>query len=580
MAEATQTHETDAPVEVAPPPSAMRIESIRIKNFRSYEDTKLDCSPFNILVGRNNHGKSNFIEALEWFYTGKSAPNEIRRNGSNNEPPNNEPIEVEVTFSNVQEGLKEISNTANQEKIRNIINEHDVLRVRRSSSSDPKKREIQNPSTSEWQVQPCGADSTFNNCIPRFEFVQTTKNLKEIAAYKSTSPIGQLLSGLLQSVLNKDDSSEFKDFLEKFDALFGDKDPNTGNPSQVRSALNEIGNSVKEHLENQFPDCKDVSFDITPPEPEDLLKGYRTTLDDGVITSAEEKGDGMQRALMLAIIKAHADFRREDAVGRSFIFFIDEAELHLHPTAQRQLKESLLKLAQTQDQVFITTHSSVFIADTHEDQSLFSVTKEDGITNIAPIKNKTDLQNTVFELLGGSPADLLLPPNFLIVEGPSEVALLKGLLRKFYVNKPNIQIISACGDDEAIRNQYDAVNKILNIPDGKAVYCNKIVVLLDKPDAGKTERFETFKRNNSQLESSDRLFVLSTETLEDCYPSQLNTSCPHSNKVKKARWMAEQLTKEQFENDMETVFKAVSKCWNLAFSENRTEEDIGSGGGT
>ena len=567
MAEATQTqtHETDAPVEVVPPPSAMRIESIRIKNFRSYEDTKLDCSPFNILVGRNNHGKSNFIEALEWFYTGKSAPNEIQRNGSNNEP-----IEVEVTFSNVQEGLEGISNTANQQKIRNIINEHDVLRVRRSSFSDPKKREIFDPSREDWQVQPCGADSTFNNCIPRFEFVQTTKNLREVAAYKSTSPIGQLLSGLLQSALNKDDSSEFKDFLEKFDALFGDEDPHTGNPSQVRAALNEIGNSVKEHLANQFPDCRDVSFDITPPEPEDLLKGYRTTLDDGVITSAEEKGDGMQRALMLAIIKAHADFRREDAVGRSFIFFIDEAELHLHPTAQRQLKESLLELAQTQDQVFITTHSSVFIADTHEGQSLFSVTKEDGITNIAPIKNKADLQNTVFELLGGSPADLLLPPNFLIVEGPSEVALLEGLLRKFYNNKPNIQIIPARGDDEAIRNQYDAVNKILSIPDGKAVYGNKIVVLLDEPDADKTERFENFKQNNSELESSDRLFVLPKKNLEDYYPSQLNTSCPRSDKVKKAKWMAKKLTKEQFENDMKIVFEAVSKCWDLAFSEDGT----------
>lgn len=82
----------------------------------------------------------------------------------------------------------------------------------------------------DWQVQPCGTDPAFNNCIPRFEFVQTTKNLKEVASYKNTSPIGQLLSGLLQSVLNKEDSTEFREFLDKFDALFGEEDPNTGNP--------------------------------------------------------------------------------------------------------------------------------------------------------------------------------------------------------------------------------------------------------------------------------------------------------------------------------------------------------------
>ena len=65
--------------------SAMRIKSIKIKNFRSYEEAELDCTNFNILVGRNNHGKSNFIEALEWFYEGKASLEDIRRNGAGND---------------------------------------------------------------------------------------------------------------------------------------------------------------------------------------------------------------------------------------------------------------------------------------------------------------------------------------------------------------------------------------------------------------------------------------------------------------------------------------------------------------
>ncbi|USE34050.1 ATP-dependent endonuclease [Endozoicomonas sp. SCSIO W0465] len=120
------------------------------------------------------------------------------------------------------------------------------------------------------------------------------------------------------------------------------------------------------------------------------INGNLAELDDGVNTTAADKGDGMQRALMLSIIKAHADFRREEALGRSFIFFIDEAELHLHPTGQRQLKNSLLELTRGagNDQVFITTHSSVLIADGDQDQqqSFFKVTKENKKTQIEVIR--------------------------------------------------------------------------------------------------------------------------------------------------------------------------------------------------
>jgi len=65
-----------------------------------------------------------------------------------------------------------------------------------------------------------------------------------------------------------------------------------------------------------------VSFEVKSPEFDDLLKNFETRVDDGVETYAHEKGDGMQRALMLAIIQAYAGHRKqkEDA-GKSFLFF-------------------------------------------------------------------------------------------------------------------------------------------------------------------------------------------------------------------------------------------------------------------
>ena len=46
----------------------MKISRITVNNFRSIEHAAIEPSAFNVLVGQNNHGKTNFFEAIEWFY--------------------------------------------------------------------------------------------------------------------------------------------------------------------------------------------------------------------------------------------------------------------------------------------------------------------------------------------------------------------------------------------------------------------------------------------------------------------------------------------------------------------------------
>ena len=290
-----------------------------------------------------------------------------------------------------------------------------------------KNRYIYHSDLGKWEKQLTGVDAAFNNCIPRFEFVLTSKNLKDVSAYKSTTPIGQMLGGVIADALELDPT--YQEFLQKFDEVF--KSPN----SSVKKILQNTSSQVKEHLVLQFPDCRSVDFRVDVPDFDEFLKSYTTTLDDGVLTDAVSKGDGMQRALMLAIIKAHADMRRDESLGRAFIFFIDEAELHLHPSAQRQLKSALLSLAKGVDQVFITSHSSVFLADEAPQQSSFLIEKENGATS-AELLIKNKRKRAVFELLGGSPADLLLPANLLIAEGPSEVQFLNIVIERFYSQMP------------------------------------------------------------------------------------------------------------------------------------------------
>jgi len=125
------------------------------------------------------------------------------------------------------------------------------------------------------------------------------------------------------------------------------------------------------------------------------------------------------------------------------------------------LKAALLELSQSVDQVFITTHSSVFIADDHPDQTVFKVEKVEKYTNVEAI-DKFAKQHVVYGLLGGNPSDLLLPANFMIVEGPSEDAFLHIIVKRFYSDKPAIQVVAACGDDERQRQNMEAINLVLH----------------------------------------------------------------------------------------------------------------------
>lgn len=302
------------------------------------------------------------------------------------------------------------------------------------------------------------------------------------------------------------------------------------------------------------------------PAFDEFLKSYTTTLDDGVLTDAVSKGDGMQRALMLAIIKAHADMRRAESLGRAFIFFIDEAELHLHPSAQRQLKNALLSLAEGVDQVFITSHSSVFLSDLAPEQSSFLIEKENGATS-AELLTKNKRGRAVFELLGGSPADLLLPANLLIAEGPSEVEFLNIVIERFYSHKPSIQIVAAGGDDHRQAVYLKDVNKIFSVVDTSPIYKKQAILLLDKPNGGdKEKRLAAFLDDHPYLKRNNQVFTLPVETLEEYYPDKYKTESTNKNrKVKLAKQIGNDISEDDFTKHMIVVYNAFMACFEKAY---------------
>lgn len=321
------------------------------------------------------------------------------------------------------------------------------------------------------------------------------------------------------------------------------------------------------YLEKQFADCNKVVFEVAPPIFEDLLKNFDTSIDDGIYTDADEKGDGMQRALMLAIIQTYADFRKaHEDTSKFFLFFIDEGELHLHPTAQRKLKNALVELSQRGDQVFINTHSSVLVVDEQENQSIFKVEKINKETNVTLV-NQLEKPYIVYELLGGSPSDLLLPKNFLIVEGKSDLEFLSKVISRHYSEQPVIQIIPADGDILQVTRSLNAVEQIFK-PIQTSIYKDKVVIVIDKHEQKQIKNFNT---SHPTLSTKGQFFQISTDSLEEYYPITWKKKGDYvkkmsgDEKLELARLVGDNITKQDFEKEM-SVFKAsLDKCWLNCF---------------
>ena len=59
----------------------MRISKIIVENYCSIQRIEVLPNKFSVFVGQNNHGKTNFFEAIEWFYTDKSSKVDEHFNG-------------------------------------------------------------------------------------------------------------------------------------------------------------------------------------------------------------------------------------------------------------------------------------------------------------------------------------------------------------------------------------------------------------------------------------------------------------------------------------------------------------------
>jgi len=127
-----------------------------------------------------------------------------------------------------------------------------------------------------------------------------------------------------------------------------------------------------------------LEVDFSGYDPNNYTKSLRIQGKEGNdIRSLDEMGTGEQQVLLLSFIKSYM----EVFTNENFVLIIEEPEAHLHPLAQRWLKEYMLQMCEAGIQVVISTHSTEFLDAKYLD-SLVRVYKENGITKIKQINAK------------------------------------------------------------------------------------------------------------------------------------------------------------------------------------------------
>lgn len=489
----------------------MRLKQVRIWNFLSVQDLTLDFDNTTVLVGPNNHGKSNILRALNFFFNGceKKSWEQLVTNKIN------DAIEVQAIFSDVIRFVP-LLNSKHQEAFRGKISADDTIVLTRRMLVDTQNSEdlklIEDGQSSEL---PTGRDSFLSPILPRFEYIPTSLMLGDVSKIQKTNYLGKMLF----DILDKSSVDSTDGFSNHWNAI-RDLLNSHGNDSPL-GGLGILEGEITANLQREFPECSGVSIVANLPSLQELTKGFTVNIDDGMLTNADAKGDGVQRALVFSILRTYQELQTRNKMASDpasfvppIVFALDEAELHLHPRAQRDLAETLQKIGAGSDQVILTTHSFI-LAQKREGQKVHAIEKGERGTLLCASSKKE-----VIELLGVMPSDVDLPDNIIIVEGVSDEIFLKKLLE--LRGYGGIAVHYAEGDSK-VSAAGEALDQMFKTLSYSPIYCNRVCVMVDqqKPVCNHANEFRQYFCRGDDDGGMRRVLELTQPAIEFYYPKSI-----------------------------------------------------------
>lgn len=493
----------------------MKIKTLEIKNWRSIKELKVTAQDLMIIIGQNNHGKSNLLSAILFFF------GEIKHQ--------------DLDFSQGAEDLFvyiEFSELDDQDKktFEKYVTQQETIKVRKvaylggsfeykgwiqtcledylkeENVGNYTSRETANSLPFYPYLPPAGRlskqqiieaqqkyiQSNIRNLTFSYElektnfmglksvakgifgevyFLPAIKNAADDFASKDTSVFGKLLGEVVETMSQHNEDQQgtkqqLANLFSKFSKYINGVE-NTERPKQLSDLENELS---KELLSwNAYFD-----IELNIPDIDSVLKSNASVwINDGTRTDIARKGHGLQRAVTIALIQLIAKRQLQSnqdsettnrKVSKSRYFIFEEPELYLHPQAQRSLFDSFVELSTSGNQVILCTHSSNLIS-IDKYKSIYIIKKENEQYGSKVTQCEEDLfdgnQKNEWNLsywINPDRGELFFAEKVILVEGQTDKVILPALADKLGVFKHSYTVID-CGSKQNIPLYIKLMNK-------------------------------------------------------------------------------------------------------------------------
>lgn len=411
------------------------LRKLKVSNFRSIKEHEFAFRGFSVLIGKNNCGKSNILDAIAVLLEGTAKSVEEADYWDKTKP-----IVLEGEFENVGNYLALCSSDKSRKTVGDMIGADGVLRLRRSYGPGVEKPgglvtvDAQTGGDSPLKT---GIDAELKRLLPEVIYIKALADVSDEASGKTSATLGKLLGQILANLQAKAQPELDKAFATAMRLL----NVVDGQDERVQE-LREVEKDITDLLRETFTESS-VRLNVDLPDVKRLLADVAIDVDDGQVTAFYRKGHGLQRALYLSLIRALAKRVRSSqqaSLLRPFILLFEEPELFLHPSSQEQMRDALAQLSE-HNQIAIATHSpSMVSVETFRQLVLVRRIRDPqpqgsakpGFVTVSvppvgggqPTPDEKDLLN-ILNLHRAS--RVFFFSRVLLVEGPSDVHLLNAM---------------------------------------------------------------------------------------------------------------------------------------------------------
>jgi predicted ATP-dependent endonuclease of OLD family len=399
---------------------------LKIKNFGPIKEDEVYFNDFTFFVGRNNAGKSHYLKAIETLLATKMPSKEemvLLQNDKTKE------VLIEGHFVGVENFTKLASASNHKEAIEQEIKDGVLRVVRVLDPNDEEKTNFGIYKGDGTIHNPRGFTTNLLGVLPDFISIWATADTIDELKNTQNTALGKLKKEALTAFFDELRVKTKKALTTIDSFLHGQTE---GERSQE---LTDFENSLKEELMGEFSEViPSVEFGL--PDERVITNAMKILLDDGYKTEVEQKGHGLQRATLLALLRLLAKSGKKYEDHPAPIFLIGELESFLHPFAQRQMADALVQMMERY-QIITTTHSPFIVTPaTIEGYRRVRKNKEEGSKSVALDTSKidTDLIKRHLERRGN--LEGLFADRVILIEGNHDENFYERLRTIFNISLP------------------------------------------------------------------------------------------------------------------------------------------------